>query len=198
MMSFINSDVLIAVLSAVGTLGGVYLKYLLDKRRKAASDPMLEAQETDMQVMNKLHEVVDRVDCDRAYIIEFHNGGKFYSGRSMQKFSMTYEVVRPGVSHEQTNYQNILMSSYIDYVSIAAANNDFILVNDSEMIEDNRMKSEMMAKGIESMMAKLIRSIDGRIVGMLITNFVKHKKHFTDADVLYVSHCAEVLAGYLL
>ena len=51
----------------------------------------------------------DEFDCaQRVWISQFHNGGNFYpTGKSIQKFSIFYEVTKIGISSVSHTFNNI-------------------------------------------------------------------------------------------
>ena len=49
----------------------------------------------------------------RVWISQFHNGGNFYpTGKSIQKFSIFYEVTKTGISSVSHTFNNIPTSLY--------------------------------------------------------------------------------------
>ena len=92
------SSILIAFIT--GVMGPVILLLLRSKIEKRNKPDMV--QETlfvSELVHNKIEEIREGVKADRVWISQFHNGGHFYpTGKSIQKFSIFYEVAKKGVS----------------------------------------------------------------------------------------------------
>ena len=64
-------------------------------------------------ISNELEEIRDEFKADRVWIAQFHNGGNFYpTGKSIQKFSIFYEVTKAGVSSVSHTFNNIPCSLY--------------------------------------------------------------------------------------
>jgi hypothetical protein len=64
-------------------------------------------------VNNEIEEIRDEFKGDRVWISQFHNGGNFYpTGKSIQKFSIFYEVTKVGVSSVSHTFNNIPTSLY--------------------------------------------------------------------------------------
>ena len=56
---------------------------------------------------------MEELECDRIFVAQFHNGGHFYpTGRSIQKFSVFYEITSPEIPPFQTTFQNIPVSLF--------------------------------------------------------------------------------------
>jgi hypothetical protein len=100
-----------AVLSSiVGPIAVHYVTLLTDKKKKETLDQYIESNEL---VNEKIESVRNDINADRIWILQFHNGGHFYpTGKSIQKFSMVYEVLRTGVIPCQHQFQNIPVSLF--------------------------------------------------------------------------------------
>jgi len=55
-------------------------------------------------------------DSDRAYVVQFHNGHEFLLSNPVWMLTNTHEVVRPGVTYEASNVQNILVSRVAELI----------------------------------------------------------------------------------
>lgn len=66
---------------------------------------------------NAIHEAMTelriKTDCGRAQIIQFHNGGYFTEGVSMQKMTLTHESTNIGVSSEFSGKNDLLLTMFI-------------------------------------------------------------------------------------
>jgi hypothetical protein len=191
------NDIIVSGVSALASLVTIYAKYWYDKRKKQAKDPVLDSVETDRAVIDKLHNVMSELEADRISIIEFHNGGKFYNGRSMQKFSMTYELCMPGVSHEQQSLQNILLSTYSDLIMTLVINNGKSSINDVNNMPEGPLKQMYVRTGTISVYAQAIKSLDNKITGVILVDYVKHAKTLNDGQLLVLERLADVIGGYL-
>ena len=87
-----------SVVTAIATLGSVWL----GRRIAAKRDGNCIVKETlqNTNVYTALNYLIEETGADRAYVMEFHNGEHYFSGRGQQKFSCTYEVVGHGISTE--------------------------------------------------------------------------------------------------
>jgi len=80
-----------------------------EKRLKKKIDPKAfeSAYNIDGKVYPVLYHLLMVLKAQRVYIIQFHNGEHFYSGQSIQRYSISHEVVRPGASPLRRSYINI-------------------------------------------------------------------------------------------
>ena len=89
-MESVLLGILTTVLGIVGTLSAIWLKYYLDKKAKARECVVQRTVDEDSEIIERLEELKDEIGADRISIFSFHNGGEYYSGRSMQKLSCSY------------------------------------------------------------------------------------------------------------
>ena len=62
----------------------------------------------------RIEEIREEFKSDRVWISQFHNGGNFYpTGKSIQKFSIFYEVAKKGCFIISHTFNNIPTSHYI-------------------------------------------------------------------------------------
>ena len=122
-------EVLIPVLTALvgvfGTLGAIWLKYFLESRKKSTECIIDRTIKEDTEIITKLEDVKNEIGADRVSVFSFHNGGEYYSGKSMQKLSCSYEVVTPGVSRTQLDMQNIPVSACLTTLQPLMENKEF-------------------------------------------------------------------------
>ena len=98
--------VLIALITSV--LGPILMEWAKAKFKKKSADPMPDAIKYNEQIEHQLDIILDELECDQIFIAQFHNGGHFYpTGKSIQKFSIFYEVLNPNIESVKNIYQNI-------------------------------------------------------------------------------------------
>jgi hypothetical protein len=94
----------VAIISALLTavIGPIAVKIVQNRIDKKNKDTLNEALKENTIVSEKLEKIREKHSADRAWIMQFHNGGNFYpSGKSIQKFSMCYESVDRGINSIQ-------------------------------------------------------------------------------------------------
>jgi len=151
-----------------GVIGPVVVRLILRWLEKT-TDPLKEAITLAEKVSDKLEELKEDYDADRIYILQFHNGGHYYpTGKSIQKFSMLYEVVSDSKFSGQQTFQNIpvnLFSRSLKHLT----NEDVICIPDYEdpLALTYGLKFLAQENGSKSSYLFSIRNIDGRFIGVL-------------------------------
>ena len=99
----------IAVAFITGVLGPILILFVRNiLLEKSAPDKLKEAVLNANIINDILDDLLDKYGADRAWIIQFHNGGKYYpTGKSIQKFSMLYETVSNSAYSIKLSLQNI-------------------------------------------------------------------------------------------
>jgi hypothetical protein len=167
------TEIIVAVISATATISCALLGKLAMKRRQAAKkDPIMQDVENNENIEICLNYILEQVGADRAYVMQFHNGGYYISGKSQQKFSCTHEVSSAGTSRECQDSQNHLVSNYHIYISNIMKNQEYCYEDSSE-IEDNAFKNIIMSKGVLSIYNIPLKTLEGKIIGILGIDFVK-------------------------
>jgi hypothetical protein len=111
-MEIFNPVVITAFVSGVlGPISVLLVKNIIEKNKD--KDPVKHALNHHKLIAEQLDILVDELNCDRVWISQFHNGGHFYpTGKSIQKFSLTFESVSPGMSSLSDTYYNIPVSLF--------------------------------------------------------------------------------------
>ena len=79
-------SVLTGIVSAATAVFGMWVKIKYDEKKSKEFnyDPNLHSS-----IISALEYVMDETQADRVYVVEFHNGEHYFSGRSQQKLSCT-------------------------------------------------------------------------------------------------------------
>tara|TARA_Y100000310_G_C20526122_1_gene736125 strand:- start:444 stop:1040 length:597 start_codon:yes stop_codon:yes gene_type:complete len=169
--------VLAAVISAVTTLGAVWFRHYLYEKKQDIS-PHNRSNENIYLILQKL---IEDFGADRAYIYEFHNGERFFSGQPQKKFSCTYEWTGEGISAESNRSQNYRVTNFHQYIKTLLSDGKFFR-NDAEGIRDFSFRALLQDKGVKSLYNIPIRSITGKNIGFVGIDYVKEKKTLSGAD----------------
>ena len=188
-------SVLTGVVSAATAVLGVWLKIKFDEKRdkQLNYDPQLHGN-----VITALDFVIDETDADRAYILEFHNGEHYFSGRSQQKLSCTYEVVSEGISVESHNIQNIRVSNFHGLVKSIAQGETFTCKDVDEYNDDMSFKAFLQGKGVKSMFARPVKTLNGKIIGVIILEYVKESRRWSQEAEEFLNKQTRIISGYLI
>lgn len=191
--------ILASVISAMGGILAVFLKNKFDYKKKNSIE--LTAA-SGINIYKALEYIQSECNCARAYVFEFHNGEHFFSGRGQQKFSCTYEFVRPGVSAEAINSQGHRISNYNGYIGSLVSEGKFAYA-DVEEIPDNAFKSMLNRRGVQAIYNVPIKTLNGKIIGILGIDFIskvqgfKFSEDHSDPDK-FMRRQARVISGYLI
>lgn len=154
----------LGVSSAV-TLFGVFLSWFLKykygeyKNRKITRE-ISQSKLVQTIIEQQLHEY----GAQRAFVLQRHNGGKYGTGKSMNKLSTTFEALEEGVSTEFKEYQNIPMSLYSGMVDVVQNERGIFPI--TEDIDDILTRAFFTQRGTKTaVIYPISRGVD--LVGMV-------------------------------
>jgi len=200
-----NTELIVAIITAVTTsvVGPVvvhYVQSMVDRRKK---DTLLDAIEANQMINDKLGQIKKEIHSDRIWLIQFHNGAHFYpTGKSIQKFSMVYEIVSSGVIPCQTQFQNIPVSLFSKSIHTLYKGST-ITIPDTTVSEKQfeGFTSVIHGANVKSTYMYPLYNIKSEFIGIVGLDFVNKKrelkeKEITDID-LELSTIGGVLNNYL-
>lgn len=188
-------SVLTGLVSAATAVLGVWLKIKYDenKNKQLNYDPQLHGN-----VVTALEFIMQETEADRSYVLEFHNGEHYFSGRSQQKLSCTYEIVSEGISVESQNIQNIRVSNFHGLVKSISQDQTFACRNVDQYDDDMSFRAFMQSKGVKSMFARPIKTLNGKIIGIIILEYVKEPRRWSDDAEDFLKKQSRIISGYLI
>jgi len=155
------TSVVVALIAA-----GYFQKYKKQQTEKQSKTKLVQQIQKDELIHFSLREIRRKYNVDRVYIIQYHNGGQFYTDSSMQKASITYERCSDGLERLSEKYQNILVSNFTWYNSKLLKGETFF--NDvDEDVDDITMKSLFRSYGTSSHCGLPIYDRDKHLVAVL-------------------------------
>jgi hypothetical protein len=109
--------IITGIFSVIVAFGTVWIKHFLDNRKKASDEENYERiSQQDIDSMLEVQEFLDNFrekwGVDRVGIFQFHNGGKFFHGIPMKKYSQTFESVSHGVSKSKEHNQGVFVTEH--------------------------------------------------------------------------------------
>ena len=193
-----------AFCTSAATLGAVWL------RHKLTCEDHCKVLEKEMKqngnVYTALQYTLDETGADRAYVLEFHNGEHYFSGRGQQKFSCTYEVVRQGISAEAAASQNYRVSNFHHYIN-TLVQNDVFAHSDLDTMDDYAFAKLLEHKGVQSIYNVTLKTLNGKVIGIIGVDYVRQKApagkigfHQNPAGTLtdFLKGQSKIIAGYLV
>lgn len=187
------------ILGIGGTLAAIWLKHYLErKKQENAKCPVECAVEENQEILSRLSEIRLETKADRVSIFSFHNGGEYYSGKSMQKLSCSYEVVTPGVSRQQIALQNIPVSACHVTLQHLMENKEFHCYDVDENYPESGCKLALQEFGVKSTYQYCVFDLNKRPIGILRADFVLDKAQLSDQSHDALKYTAIKLSGYLI
>lgn len=148
-----------------------FFKRYFDKNKENNSKKKLVKQiEKDELIHFTLREMRRKYHTDRIFIIQFHNGGIFYTSSPMQKASVTYERASDGLERISDTLQNVFVSHYTWFIKQTMAGELFYV--DCEQVEDVATKALMRKYGTQATAAVPIYDIQDHLISILVLDWV--------------------------
>lgn len=207
----LKSEVIVSVVSGFFGAFCLWLKYVLEKKnnekvkdieiKKAKelsqkTDKVILAIEFDKMILDRLDFLLGVLGADRIAIYRFHNGGYYYPKTDMQKFSMVYERLSPGIAPLINYHQNFLVSAFHWYLNKIIKQYGF-KYNDVSQIEDFTMKTFLSDLGVKSVFVFPIFSLNNQALGFCTVHFIKNKETFNNEGLELIENEIKVFSGYL-
>jgi GAF domain-containing protein len=187
--------VLVAFITAV--LGPLAMEWAKAKfKSKPKKSPIQEALEMNELVDHQLDLILETIECDRVWIIQFHNGGHFYpTGKSIQKFSMFYEKITLNSSSIQHTFQNIPVSLFPKMLGKIYKDGELAIPT---YAEGETYDLETIAKDLDSksFYAVGLYSLDDHLIGVMGIAYNKEHK-LTKDEWIFVRQKVGVIGTLL-
>lgn len=195
------TEVLVAIIGSLSAGGLLWLRHFLEqsakkKESEKPKDSVLAAIEHNDQIDIKLEFLREALLADRIAIYRFHNGGYYYPHTAMQKFSMVYERVSPGIASLIHSHQNFLVSAFHWFLNRAVKEKNFYYPN-IEDIEEYALKDFLRQYGVLSMYAFPIKSLNGNKLGVFCIQYIKDEQTLTEDQLEQINAEVNIFAGYL-
>ena len=190
--------VVIALITSV--LGPVLLEWIKAKVDKKKADPLPESIKYNEQIEHQLDLMLDELDCDQIFIAQFHNGGHFYpTGKSIQKFSIFYEVLNPNIESVKNIYQNIPVSLFNKPLSELYENGE-VIIEDAEATNSYLLNTTTGGK-CKSIYLLALTDLDGRIIGVMGIHYIEKKHKIVKDEWIFVRQkigaIGNIMSNYL-
>ena len=160
-----NTHLIDLLTSSLVTLMGAFVSWYLRYKYGEYRQKKIEREISQSKLVQTiLEQQLNEYGCQRAFILQRHNGGKYGTGKSMNKLSTTFEALEDGVSTEFKEYQNLPISLYTGLIEKTMKNQGvFPIVDD---IEDLLVKAFFVQRGSKSAIVYPIKQ-DKEMVGIV-------------------------------
>jgi len=159
------TSILVALIAS-----GFFRTWQEKKKEKKSREGLIARIKKDEIVHFALRELRRLYNCDRIFIIQYHNGGNFYTESPMQKSTMTYERCSDGLEKLSDKFQNVLVSHFNWYIRHMVDSKMFY--TDLNKIEDISTRAFLSSYGTQSHVACPIYDRDKHLIGMLGMDWV--------------------------
>ena len=147
------------------------------QQNKSIHDRNLKLRETaSLKIKTKIHDLLNRYNCDRAFILEFHNSKQNMTGLSFLWYDMTFEEIAKGVPTIQTYWKDQEASTLLPVVKDICDEDGFKIYT-IEDLEELQHKSTVLYHRLrierqlqEAIMIALYGS-NNEIIGILILEY---------------------------
>ena len=183
----------------VGPVLYLIIQKYLQKEKNKSRDVVKENITSVSLISNELDEIREEFVGDRVWISQFHNGGNFYpTGKSIQKFSIFYEVAKIGISSIAHTFNNIPCSLYPRAFEHMMGGNG-IFINDyaDKKVTTYGLNEAAKSVGTKSTYIVPLFTLDEKYLGALGVDFVSKKKRLTKDEWEHLQIKANRIAGYL-
>lgn len=183
----------------VGPLLYLLINKHIEKKKSKGKDKVVDSIADTCVINEELEEILEQFEADRLYISQFHNGGTFYpTGKSIQKFSIFYEVTRPGIAIISHIFRNIPCSLYPKaFDKMLKDKSIFIPDYDDPEVATYGLKGAADSAGDKSSYMLPLFTLDDKYMGVLGMDYVVKKKKLTKSEWEHFQIRASKIAGYL-
>lgn len=193
--------IITGIFSVIVAFGTVWLKHFLDDKKKNTDEENYERiSQQDIDSMLEVQEFLDdfreKWHLDRVGIFQFHNGGKFFHGIPMKKYSQTFESVAHGVSKSKEHNQSVFVTEHPSLMK-HLSECEFFYIDAEDPVLDY-IRGRVTDEGILQIFTAPIRSLSGQLIGFIQLHTVKHKIEISEDLQIETTDLANNLSGYLI
>ena len=183
MFETLDPDLKTSIIGFVSGLLGtfvIFIKKILDKvadRLFEPKDKILEVLNLGKLIKDSLESLRVEWDADRASIVQFHNGGYFSNGESMQKLTITHEEIGPGVNPLCNIIKNIPLTNALWVGNLIQGE----CIDKVENIQDVISRTFLEEFGVKSIIGCPLKKND-KVIGMVMLHWTNHTATFDDGS----------------
>ena len=183
----------------VGPILYLIISKHLQKQKDKSRDLVKENITSVSLISDEIEEIRNEFKADRVWIAQFHNGGNFYpTGKSIQKFSVFYEVTKVGISSVSHTFNNIPCSLYPKTFNHTMDGNSIFIPDFLDpKIATYGLKEAAKSVGTKSTFLVPLFTLDDKYIGNIGMDYVSKKKKLTKNDWEHFQIKAGRIAGYI-
>lgn len=192
----IFGSVVVALITAL--LGPAAILWV-QKKLKAPKDELKIEMISIEKITTEIEDILVKLNCDRVWVTQIHNGGHFlHSNKSMQKFSVVYEVDGPGILPVSGLFTNMPISLYSRFF-VEMMKTGFVGINDysDPTVATFGLKQSAEATGANaSYIVGLFDFGSGKLIGSIGIDYMD-PTIISEENLDFFKKKSERLAGYL-
>ena len=172
-----------------------YKRQQIDKKRDKVKETIVNTA----LITEEIEEIREEFESCRVWISQFHNGGNFYpTGKSIQKFSIFYEVDKLGIQPVSHTFNNIPCSLY-PHAFNHMLNDDQkgIFIDDFNKGETYGLKGAAQSVGTKSSYVIPLFTLDDKFIGTIGIDYVSKKNKLNKDEWEHFQIKAGRISGYL-
>jgi len=159
-MQYVDTIIIVTTVIAA-----VYLQYRRDKETRLAENKVGSKLRRDKEANEEIYPIMWSILTEvkgarRVGITQFHNGGKFFSGSSINRMTMTHEVTRSKIAHVSKSLKDVIITRPFSITIDALLDHKIEVYNDVDAVEEIDLRNYLKYLKATSMAAFLL--IDGR------------------------------------
>jgi hypothetical protein len=185
----------------VGPILYLIISKHLAKQQEKKRDKVKETIVNTALITEEIEEMREEFESCRVWISQFHNGGNFYpTGKSIQKFSIFYEVTKTGISSVSHTFNNIPTSLYPHaFNHMLNGEQKGIFINDfkDKKVATYGLKGAADSVGTKSSYVIPLFTLDEKFIGCLGMDYVTKRKKLTKDQWEHLQIKAGRISGYL-
>lgn len=195
-----TTSIIVALIAA-----GFFKSWMEKFKEKKSQGKLIKQIQKDEVVHFTIRELRRKYNADRIYIMQFHNGGMFYTQAPMQKVSITFERCSDGLERMFERFQNVFVSHHTWFIS-ETINMGMFSTNIEEDVRDLPTRSLLKTFGNYALSSVPIYDINKNLIGILslgwvfseIPDEILENNTFSEKFKTELSSESNSLATYLL
>lgn len=166
------------------------MKLILDERKNEHTTNRIRHNELidkrleiNTKIKNAIESFRRKMDADRVYIFEYHNGESNLNGLPFAKVSATYEILKPGVSSFKSRLQGIPSGLILEFNQNLLTNKHISVPNIIDYKDiDPVGNSVLIRPDAKSFYVALINNINGYPIGFIGMDYICRQSGKEEAD----------------
>ncbi len=192
--------IVIAIITSV--VGPAIVEWVKKRRENKPKDPLKDAIQHNEIIEQQLDAMLNELECNQIYIAQFHNGGHFYpTGKSIQKFSIFYEVTTPDAPSIKSIFQNIPASLFSKPLALLYEKGEIAVEDTINISNDLGLESFCPNHTYKSVYLLTLTDLSGRIIGVMGIYYTEEKHKITKEEWIFIRQkvgaIGNLLSNYL-